>query len=85
MRGCERSEARTECKQLPLSSGSTLAVVEDTVMKDEFPSPYPVWPTMGFDEWLARQTFEYAAKLHEAAHEACQDGWNGYFKAEYGE
>lgn len=21
-------------------------------MKDEMPSPYPVWPKMGFDEWL---------------------------------
>ncbi len=48
-------------------------------MNDEFPSPYPVWPTMGFDEWLARQTFEYAATLHNACHDEMLEAWGKAF------
>lgn len=33
-------------------------------MKDEMPSPYPVWPKMGFDEWRAKM--EAVAMICEA-------------------
>jgi hypothetical protein len=36
-------------------------------MKDEMPTPYPVWPTMGFNEWLAQaeKCFNCGKKLTE--------------------
>ncbi len=48
-------------------------------MQDEFPSPYPVWPKMGFDEWLRQSEFDYLAKLHNACHEQMLEAWDKAF------
>lgn len=43
-------------------------------MKDEFPSPYPVWPTMGFSEWYAAQLRRVCDECENGYHEHCEEG-----------
>lgn len=34
-------------------------------MKDEMPSPYPVWPKMGFEEWREKMLESHCGQCGE--------------------
>lgn len=41
-------------------------------MKDEMPTPYPVWPKMGFRQWLAAMEHQHRW-LYEEDGRFCKD------------
>jgi hypothetical protein len=48
-------------------------------MRDEMPSPYPVWPKIGFSEWWHRQQNGLCRMCEDGEHKDCLDSseeWN---------